>query len=430
MRWLFTFAAISATFLTAGCATGPKQISYEEASAFEKRLIATELPAKEIKYAGGESEKIYVQPVNKKEPCKIVSSQEQIERKNFKAFWDGDCKDGYADGLGRDIAISDSHHYEEISYVDHAQSGKLSAAYDFINNRFVYGKLDEQARSFSGVLETIWDDEYKFNVEIDYVKFFTTEKYLFKTSPFYPGFKFHKVTGRLAYVIEDFAEIPGKISKLVAVRDLSTNTNGVAVLVYKNGTILHRVLNPRGIPEMVSLPPEYLQHLANNVKDMNTVKADAMANAGEAKAIERQYLAKFCDSRYRISGLEDTKARMICTWRDRFSDKFEKRKAKVQAELKDRAVQVAEQERVEQERLRQEIAARGQAMRELTAALQGFGQALQPNPGFMQYAPSMPAVTPNFGMQNNNNMQHFYNIRTGQFTNCVNSSSGSVMGCQ
>lgn len=85
-------------------------------------------------------EKLYVQPANKTEPCKLPTTRDQLERPNFRAYWDGECRNGFAFGLGRDIAMSDTHHVEEITIHD-GTGGDWSAPrvdYDFVNNMVVY----------------------------------------------------------------------------------------------------------------------------------------------------------------------------------------------------------------------------------------------------------------------------------------------------
>ena len=114
MHYATKLTLFSIVILSAGCATTNSQfrsVKYSEAIEFEQSLGAlTNMPSP--------PEKLYVQPLNKSEPCKLPTSKEQQERKNFKAYWDGQCKNGYAYGLGRDIAISDTHHYEEITIHD------------------------------------------------------------------------------------------------------------------------------------------------------------------------------------------------------------------------------------------------------------------------------------------------------------------------
>ena len=114
MKAFLPFAALA---VLTGCANSANpsslpSLTYEEASAFERSLLAREPVAPQ------KHDNLYTQPVNKKEACKLPSSQDQLNRPNFRAYWDGECKNGYASGLGRDISISDTHHYEEITIHD------------------------------------------------------------------------------------------------------------------------------------------------------------------------------------------------------------------------------------------------------------------------------------------------------------------------
>ena len=136
MHYATKLTLFSIVILSAGCATTSSQfrsVKYSEAIEFEQSLGAlARMPSP--------PEKLYVQPLNKSESCKLPTSKEQQERKNFKAYWDGQCKNGYAYGLGRDIAISDTHHYEEIT-IHNGKGDDFNAPavnYDFVNNSVVY----------------------------------------------------------------------------------------------------------------------------------------------------------------------------------------------------------------------------------------------------------------------------------------------------
>ena len=61
---------------------------------------------------------VWNQPVNKSVKCLLPISKKFLSEPNAKQYWDGRCKRGYAYGLGRDIAISDYSHREEILYHD------------------------------------------------------------------------------------------------------------------------------------------------------------------------------------------------------------------------------------------------------------------------------------------------------------------------
>lgn len=122
------------------CATSTSdlhKVSMAEVVAFENQIIT----AKRSQLAPPPPEKLYTQPVNKTEPCKLPTSKEQLERKNSRSYWDGDCKDGYAYGLGRDIALSDTHHVEEITIYngDGDSNGQPWRVIDYVQNRGAYG---------------------------------------------------------------------------------------------------------------------------------------------------------------------------------------------------------------------------------------------------------------------------------------------------
>ena len=137
MKKLVPFVACAALAVSATLghsASRPKSISYKEASAFEQSLLAQESPAPNI------PEAIYIQPINKSEACKLPTSKDQIERPNFRPYWDGECRNGFAFGLGRDIAISDTSHTEEITI--HNGTGMNwsgpKVQYDYVNDGVAY----------------------------------------------------------------------------------------------------------------------------------------------------------------------------------------------------------------------------------------------------------------------------------------------------
>ena len=150
--------------LSAGCATTPqfKKVSTEEAFSAIRELAEDKSPARpELEVIDTH---LYTQPLNKSVPCKLPTSQGQLDRNNFRAYWDGDCKGGFAYGLGRDIAISDTHHVEEITIYE--DNGKASSAvhYDFVE-QFVGYSSDEYDGSQIRLVEQYINNEGEdFNI--------------------------------------------------------------------------------------------------------------------------------------------------------------------------------------------------------------------------------------------------------------------------
>ena len=70
----------------------------------------------------------------------MPTTQDQLDRQNFRAYWDGECKNGFAFGLGRDIAISDTHHVDEITIHDGTGDdwSQPRVDYFYVNNVVAY----------------------------------------------------------------------------------------------------------------------------------------------------------------------------------------------------------------------------------------------------------------------------------------------------
>lgn len=105
----------------------------------------------------------YLQPINKKEACLAPN----IDLGNELAahptlYWDGECKNGYASGLGRIITVSAENHYESI--IDLKDSTDVDAGtFPFIYRNF------RQKVTFRGIVtpdssyglfeRAAWDDD-------------------------------------------------------------------------------------------------------------------------------------------------------------------------------------------------------------------------------------------------------------------------------
>lgn len=95
---LLPFTALTViAFTLAGCAT-------------EKAPVAEDLTNSNV---------FNVQPINHTEKC-LMPGHELMKEAGVKRLWDGDCKDGYASGFGRDMILSESVHFEHYHYLSHA----------------------------------------------------------------------------------------------------------------------------------------------------------------------------------------------------------------------------------------------------------------------------------------------------------------------
>lgn len=432
---VFNFAILgSAVIFMTGCAStaqrGPtaRTINYEEATAFERGLRNSQLPSIERpKFTH------FVQPTNKKEPCKVPSSQDQMDRNNFRAFWDGGCKDGYAFGLGRDIAISDTHHTEEITIHNGTGNNIDSPAvlYDFVNNRALYRAPADKFPASSWMKEEIQNSESGFFVS--YTTGVTDESgnsSIAINSPLRPTRILVNDRRNVAYRFTDNSGFPavdlGAASFSAETIDPRTQVAGGVVIVrHFSGEVRHLKLGGAS-PETVVLPPEYTNELSGKIKSVQDALAPAQSNLERVRQMEREYLYLACNGKHSIDGLDNQIATKICTWRGQFKAPYEKALAKYTSDmegLKQKA-EAATQQRlaqqqidVQQKRLQQQQTQL--EVQQITNALNQFGLQMQnSNQQMLNNVINQPAPQVNFTPFTAPGGNSIRCVTVGSVTNC------------
>lgn len=335
---------IFSVVVIAACASGPKEMTYDEASTFERSLLSRETAAAERPTV------LFVQPSNKIEDCKLPTTQDQIDRPNFQAYWDGKCRNGFAYGLGRDIAISDTHHYEEITVHTGTDDNwsQPAVTIDFANSQVAYRVGGKKFPKRTVLIQNMETSLSGFNSTVTLYE--VDEKgnsYVVQTSEFNPT-KLYFLTennGAITYKFTDLSTAPAITPDALVfsseLLDPKTNASGgVGVVVFANGTARHyRVVN--GQPEPTSLPKAYTDHLAEKFNQIRSATTNAGAKLQSAAQIEREYLYKACDGEREIEGLDQTTYSKICTWRDQFKEPYAQASAAYQQRLQTMRQQAA-----------------------------------------------------------------------------------------
>jgi hypothetical protein len=340
-------------------ASGPPKVSMREAMKYEIQIIA----AAASQPVAPEAEMLYTQPANKTEPCKLPTTQNQLDRKNFRAYWDGDCKDGFAFGLGRDIAISETHRVDEITVHNHSspEIERPAVIYDFVNNRSAYfGFVDATKTSHGSFQQIVRNPDGSINVTTNTGEASQAGQLVMRSSPFEP----QKITlnarnGQPAYVFSDYSAVPTSSDQAVTAVSLgdpkSNQAVGYRIVGYRNGIVQHQ--GPAGL---VRLPQEYVDHLAGKIAEANTAISKASAASARAQQVEREYLFAACKSEYSIQGvpLKDVPAtREICTWREQWKEPYAKAQASYEQKMADARQQVsAREQQLALQRTQQQLA--------------------------------------------------------------------------
>ena len=310
-----------------------KPVGYDEASFFERALLARDRPSIEI------PKKIFTQPINKKESCKLPTTSDQLGRSNFRAYWDGDCKNGYAFGLGRDIAISDTHHMEEIVIHNGTglwYKGMPAVTYDFVNNSVRYWVVGEKFPELSGLSESMSNSISGFSVNYRAAKVYPDGSMsTVDFSPFSPWRFYQEVDQRIVYRFSDHALAPFVdysqntfVMEVVDPKD--GKVGGVAIVRFGKDKVQHFQIEGDN-KKIVTASEEYVSHLQGKYRNLLDVVRSI--NVEEARKIEREYLYFACNGKHRIDKLGRDVSSKSCNWRDRFKEPYEKSLAKYNQEV-------------------------------------------------------------------------------------------------
>ena len=383
---LVTFAVlVLAPYATQGqFASGPQHIDYKEASAFELALLARESNAPK------QPEKLYIQPTNKAEACRLPTTiARPLDGPRFRDYWDGECKNGFAFGLGRDIAISDTYHVEEITILDGTGDDRSqpSVYYDYVDNMVAYTVRGTGFPEATSLSETMVNSVSGFNayqtltVVDDLGKILTVQSSSFQPQRIFVN---TRTDGAITYKFTDntAAPVTNQNAPVFATEivDPKSNTVGLAVVRYANGAVQHFKVSD-GKNEVVSLPAAYTDHLQTKYQEVVNVTSRASANLQRAQQIEREYLYKACNGKSSIKGLDNSDYTKICTWRDQFKEPYAIASGNYQRQLESLRQQATT---AEQQRQIQQLIAQQQQMLQQQRNQQAWNQANQANQRLQQ----------------------------------------------
>ena len=424
--------AISPIMLSGCIATMPgassslREVDVNEAFAMEKQIAKP--PPPQSFTSGADFD--YVQPANKTEKCLLPTSKEQLDRRNFIAYWDGDCKDGHAFGLGRDIAISDTHHLEEI--INHKGPGYKGTVgpmirINYVDKSIIYGYIDESDTS------VFLNQSYKTNN--GYITPISNYRVLSKNGDVVDSsvaqFNYARISSILSngvvYRVTDNTSSPvvnpnNPNFTFETINPSNGTVFGFVIAKFPLGQIRHIKMN-NGSSEDVKLPDQYIQHLEGMIHNIQTMLTTHMPKLEAAKKMETEYLYYACNEKYSIKGLSKDVATKICTWREAMKPQIAESEAKfkeVTADMKRQESEIKrnindQQQREYQARLAQQRQSQIE-MQQLSQSLANFGQQMQ-NSGqqMLNSVSNMPVlqvvpIQPQRGSVNC--------LTTGPMTNC------------
>lgn len=299
------FVLIIIGILFSGCTYITRQVSNEEAFYAINKIINNDNESTEIRNS---IQVKWVQASNKKEQCKVYvaydKSYDRTLEPDYKIYWDGKCKNGYAYGFGREIETSINLRIEALGL--YSEAGKQPKYFYQIN------RLENEYISIDNdktVTTQIHNETTKpFSIHNVYVRQNEKLAYIVKYSPLSNIIELHKIynTG-FGY----FYAFDTQLKKIVIA---GTTYQGEPVGYHieyniNTGEFVH--LNSKK-PEKVTLPDKYLNHLLKIYDEILEETKNISEVEKKASRYKKQYISNICSKKNKINYIDNNIYYEIC----------------------------------------------------------------------------------------------------------------------
>lgn len=295
--------------LIQGC-TSFQQVSHEETF----RLISyyEDLPAPSTPPKQRVTE--WVQAGNKTDKCKMFMGGEDRwwAEDGSEIFWDGECKDGYAYGTGREFAKSNKYGLSISLSV--YQGGETQPKFYTaeLPNKILYGYGEFSEDGMIGQKVEVFDHYASFNIQS------TKGVFSSKYGGHFESRELRSTEVRRTKVkLNGFSYVfltnsdPTADLQFSAYTMLGKNYVGFVIKKYRNGAIEHISL-AAGEPKLVSLPQSYLDYLGRIENEINAALGQADDKIKMASEIEAIYKGRVCKGKPHVNFVNDEIYGMAC----------------------------------------------------------------------------------------------------------------------
>lgn len=428
----YSLGSLVTILLLTGCSSKSQEnnnnnqivsISENEAFKYEKQYLAEYEKIKE-QNKNIETPFKWIQPKNKKEQCKVYVSINPNDDKTLKSdyvlYWDGECKDGYAFGLGREI---EKTMFTELNQIGIYETGK---AIDYcVFSKPLDGVLSEGECSYSlnkpnhEVITTINDKQG--NLEVTYKLrvsgSLSTPEMLIETSPFSPIMTYIKGYSNFGYVLQNFEndEFDNRNSsfRMLILKNGQKIENGFSFLSMKQGEIITGEIVNNKLQRRVQLPQSYFNNLNNILREIQTHANIALEAQKKAQIIKERYKSKICKDSVKVSFMDNQEYKSIC--------KEDEKNAQLKAKIDAKLAQIEQQKQAKRAQLNQERLIQTQELNNVINMTNQMNQMNQINSNN-----SLNQITNSMKEMNYNNNQNYQNYQFQQLNNNLNNLNNNL----
>ncbi len=354
MTYKNSYLIIILIALISGCASTPRipripTIDENEAFKYERKYLA-EYEQLKNNYSDQSAVK-WVQPANKKVACKVYvgisKSEDRTLDGNYNIYWDGECKNGYANGLGREFERGTILNMDALAIYQ----GKRKEPQYFIQTYHLDNTVQEGDIGNRYYVETkVIDDGLDFNISHIYGYFGSTEKpaLLFYSSPFNDTVMYTKSYLNFHYQLYDFSNEEFQNTEYgFYMLNKSMQRNGFSFEMPKIGSVINsREYNNGTVTRLVHLPESFFSNADKIFAEVKEARRKAIDSQKQALKVKKQYMSRICKKSVSVTFMDNDEYKKIC----RDNEYYAKLKEKIDKEL----MQISKAKQQKREQLNQQ----------------------------------------------------------------------------
>lgn len=375
---LILLGILTAAF--SGCGSNLAQIDDTEAFYYIKKYEAENQQI----IANNQNEKFvkWIQAANKKEACKLwvgySPNDDRTLKNDYKIFWDGECKNGYAYGLGREFERGFLTNLEAIGLYS---GGKKEPEYFIQKNNLENTTQEGDITNGNFVITAIKDDGLDFNINYMYLHNAMGINLYMVSSPFTSNVKYVKEYSNFLYIIEDVSNYElGEIKYTYNTIDKKNNQlNGFGFTsgkdYVKDGVerVNGKLIRP------IYLPKSYIDYFKNILNEI--VNAAHVADEARIKAlmVKQQYKDKICKDSVKVDFIDNKEYKAICNDDTNLKTKIDMKLAQIRQQKQIETSQIIQalqiiqaREVIEQNKIEAENARKQQTLQRINQNVQNI----------------------------------------------------------
>ena len=378
------FILLANTLIISGCATTLPKIDAKESNKYINDYMQ-EYSSSLKKHSMNKNKIIkWVQAANKKESCEIFSGASIDSNKRFRVFWDGQCKDGYAYGLGREFIKNLDTKTGEASMVEAlAHYKKTAHKPDYYMQKYFfmdYVKTQEGDINNGYFVESdLKNNEHEFdmNFKSGYFGSETKPSLLVQESPFSDDVTHYKFYTNFYYSITNYMENEfSSINFWGNTFNSENKEHGYGFGKYKNnGQIQYQEVENGNLLREVKAPHSHYLNFRKIMSETVEAKKKALESQKNALRFKEIYKKTICKNLVRVRFMDNSEYKKICNsvkQQETYQHRYDEKMAQIEQQ-KDNLRDQRRQQRIARER---QAVVDAQAKRDASNFLKGLGAFL------------------------------------------------------